>query len=194
MGIQYPVLLALFAAVAWLIPWLGGVLVIVPVALAGFAQSQGLGIFAVAYASGVLFFLEFYIEPRFIRRQQFSSLLSILLILALIEPFGLLGVIVAPPLAAAIQLVFRYNLQPRPVSEAKREVEQFGQLRARLLMLRQLTGASKEPVEPHTLNLLERLEILVDEADDALSERRRQRGQGARRASVSQAESGWPGD
>ena len=66
MGIQYPILLAIFAALAWLIPWLGGVLAIIPVAIAGFSQSIGLGIFATVFALGVLFFLDFLIEPRFI--------------------------------------------------------------------------------------------------------------------------------
>lgn len=171
MGIRYPALLALFAALAWFIPWLGAVLAVVPVALSGLSQSLGLGIFATAYAIGVLFFLEFFIEPRFVRRRQYSSLLTILLIIAMIEPFGLLGIIVAPPLAAAIQLIFRYSLYARVASESVVDEEMITRLRARIMLIRRMAANSETPLEPQTLNLLERLEGLVDRSDRALETR-----------------------
>lgn len=162
MGVQYPILLAFFAALAWLVPWLGGVLVLAPVALAGFTQSVGLGILATSYAIAVLVFLEFYLEARFIRRQQYSSLLSILLIIALIEPFGLMGIIVAPPLAAAIQLVFRYYLTARPTMGNLPEKEQISRLHEKLALIRQISENISEPLQPPTQSLLNRLEDLVD--------------------------------
>jgi predicted PurR-regulated permease PerM len=168
MGIRYPALLALFAALAWLVPWLGGVLALVPVALTGLSQGLGMGIFATSYAIGVLFFLEFFIEPRFIRHRQYSSLLTILLIIALVEPFGLVGLIVAPPLAAAIQLVFRYNLFSRPVPEQIKEAEQISQLRARVLMIRQVVARQEEEIEPQARSLLDRLDALIERADKAV--------------------------
>jgi predicted PurR-regulated permease PerM len=168
MGVKYFALLGLFAALAWLIPWLGGVLAVVPVTLTALSQSLGLGIFATVYAIAVLFFLEFYMEQRFIRRSQYSSLLSILLILALIEPFGLVGFIVAPPLAAAIQLLFRYNLAARQTSESQLDEERLTTLRARLEDIRKLAETSSEPLEPQTLNLLERLENLIERSDSAV--------------------------
>ena len=173
MGIRYPTLLALFAALAWLIPYLGGVLAIVPVTLTALvSQGPGMAIFATAYAVGVLFFLEFYVEVRFIRRQQFSSLLSILLIIAFIEPFGLLGFLVAPPLAAAIELIFRYNLASRQQPAEMESIQRISELRARLLQVREVTESSREPLEPQTLNMLSRLENLVDKADDLLEKER----------------------
>lgn len=168
MRVPYPFLLGLFAALAWLIPWLGGVMALLPVALASFTQSLGLGILATAYALGVLFFLEFFIEPRFIRRQQYNSLLTILLIIALVEPFGLLGLIIAPPLAATIQLIFRYNLQSRPAAETPKENERLSELRARVMLIRKTASKNKEELEPQTLSLLDRLETLLDRADEAI--------------------------
>lgn len=168
MGIQYPSLLAMFAALAWLIPWLGGVLAILPVALVGFSQSMGLGIFATIFAIGILVLLDFLIEPRFLRKRQFSSLLSILLIIALIEPFGLMGFIVAPPLAAALELIFRYNLSAKPVPTSTQSAEQVTELRARILQLRQTIANHPEPPEPQTLSILARLEELVKRTDQEL--------------------------
>lgn len=173
MGVRYPILLGIFAALAWLLPWLGGVLALLPVSLTAFSQSLGLGILATVYAIGVLFFLEFYIEQRFIRRQQYSSLLSLLLIIALIEPFGLAGFIVAPPLATAIQLLFRYNLTSRTTPEALLDEERMTVLRARVLDIRKMAETSAEPLEPQTLNMLSRLENLIERTDTTVSEKKR---------------------
>jgi predicted PurR-regulated permease PerM len=171
MGVPYPALLGLFAALAWLIPWLGAVLAVLPVTLSALSQGLGLAIFATAYVIGVLFFLEFYIESRFIRRQQYSSLLTILLIIAMIEPFGLWGLIVAPPLAASIQLLYRYNLLSRTAQDSAMDEEKMVRLRARILLIRRMATNQEEEPEPQTINLLERLEDLLDRSDQALEEK-----------------------
>jgi predicted PurR-regulated permease PerM len=170
LGVEYPILLALFAALAWLIPWLGGVLAIIPIALTGLSENLWLGIFATLFATSVLFFLEFYIEPRFIRRRQrqFSSLLSIILIIALSKPYGLMGFLVAPPLAAAIELIFRYNLRNKIQPEVLQTVEQVSILRGRIIQIRDILSRSAEPPEPQIASLLGRLESLVDQTDRAL--------------------------
>lgn len=177
LGIQFPILLAIFAALAWLIPWLGGVLAIIPIALTGFSQGLWWGVFATTFAISVLFFLEFYVEPRFFlrRQRQFSSLLSILLIIALSKPFGLLGFLVAPPLAATIELIFRYNLQNRTISESRQASEQILILRRRIAQIREILSQGTEPPEPQIASLLGRLETLVDQTDRAL--RQQQPGQ-----------------
>ena len=122
----------------------------------------------------MLFFLEFYIEPRFIlrRQRQFSSLLSILLIIALSQPYGLMGFIVAPPLAAAIELIFRYNLQSKPLPESVQTAEQISVLRGRIIQIREMLARRSEPPEPQIASLLGRLETLVDQADSALRQER----------------------
>jgi predicted PurR-regulated permease PerM len=170
MGVKYPSLLAMFGALAWLIPWLGGILAVLPIVITGLSQSLGLGIFAFVFALGVLLFLELYMEPRFIRRRQrqFSSLLSILLIIALIQPFGLLGFIIAPPLSAAIELIFRYNLQARQEPVSIQSAEEISILRGRIIQIREMMERSSEAPDPQTSSLLNRLDALVDQASIAL--------------------------
>jgi hypothetical protein len=168
MGMPYPLLLAVFGGLAWLIPWLGGVLAVLPVVLSGLIVGPGLAVFGAAYVIGVLFFLEFYVEPRFIRRGQFSSLLSILLIIALVDPFGLLGLIVAPPLGAALELIARYSLQARPQTTGNETAERVAQIRARMLLLRETVDSSDAETEPQMLSMLRRLEDLVERADSIL--------------------------
>jgi putative permease len=171
-GIPFPTLLAFVGALAWLIPWLGGLLAILPIALVGLGFDLVPGIIATVYAMALFFLLEFVIEPRFFRRRQFSSLLSILLIIALIEPFGLIGFIVAPPLAAAIELIFRYNLQTRQQPQRMEAAQQISELRGRLLSIREHADTI-EQIEPSMDNMLERLESLLERADNLVSKERK---------------------
>jgi putative permease len=166
--IPYPILLAIFGAIAWLIPWLGGVLAVLPIAVTGFTLGLWPGIYATVFAIAVLFFLEFFIEPRFMERRRFSPLLSILLIIALVEPFGLFGFIIAPPLAAVIELLFRYNLQNRPSPYGMETIERMSQLRSRVDQLHLMIDQSEKPVEPYLGNILSRIETLINRADDLL--------------------------
>jgi predicted PurR-regulated permease PerM len=176
MGVPFPTLLAIFGGLIWLIPWLGGVLAVAPITLVALAQGPGLAIFASAYAVGVLFFLEFFVEPRFIRRGQYSSLLSILFILALYEPFGLLGFLVAPPLAAATELIIRYSVQARAQPVGLEQVARISELKTRIENVRRQFAGDEEPLEPRTLNILDRLEELVERADQVIEAGRERPG------------------
>lgn len=165
MSIHYPTILAVFGALAWLIPWMGGLLVVLAVTVTGLSQGILSAALATAYAIAMLAVLEFVIEPRLIRKRQFSALLSIILIIALIGPFGLLGFLVAPPLAAAIELIFRYNLRARQQSDATQSEEHFSGLRERILAVRNAISETPDPVMPQTVNMLARLEDLTNRAE-----------------------------
>jgi putative permease len=172
-GLPYPTLLAVFGALVWLIPWLGGVLAVLPVALVGFSTGLVTGITVSLYTILTLFVMDLVIEPRFLRRRQYSSLLTILLILVLSEPFGLFGFIIAPPLAAAIELVIRYSLQSRVTPFSLESIKRIIELRQRIHQVRETVHNSITVVEPQTLNILERLETLVDRADQVVEEQNR---------------------
>ena len=173
MGLPYPTLLALFGALVWLIPWLGGILVLLPVALVGFGSNLWLGIFASLYAMAILFFLEFFVEARFLRHRQYSSILSIVLMLILSKPFGLFGLLAAPPLAAAVELVFRYNLQSRTAAETDESVERIVKLREKVNSVRGMVNNNGFDEQPQTASMLARLEGLVDDAERIITDRGR---------------------
>jgi predicted PurR-regulated permease PerM len=112
MGLEYPVLLALVGSIVWLIPWFGALLAVVPALLAGLSGGVGLAILAAAYTIVVLIVQEWVIEPRIFWRQSYSSLALVIFILILTDSFGLVGLILAPLVSAALQIVFKYILQP----------------------------------------------------------------------------------
>ena len=156
MGLPYPILLALTGALFWLIPWLGAVLTVALPIIAGLNSGLLLTSIACAYTIGVLILLEFIIEPRIFDHRQYSSLGIVIFMLILAQSYGLIGMIIAPPLAAATQILLR-NLFYSPTSA------HFGQPRQRLTGLQQKLVqirsqmAEKEGDQPEFTNLADRL-------------------------------------
>lgn len=166
MGLDYPVLLALVGSLAWLIPWFGALLAVIPALLAGLSGGAGLAVLAAAYTIGVLIVQEWIIEPRIFKRQYYSSFALVIFILILTDSFGLVGLIMAPLVSAALQIVFRYILQP-PIALVTTRTEDLeasegvGLLETRLIEMRAAMESSPEPFPPEITNLIERLEQLI---------------------------------
>ena len=79
------------------------------------------------------------IEPRVFHRHKYSSLLIVLFVIGLAESFGFIGVILAPPLAVAMQILFR-QLYPFPATLFSQEVSgKVADIRTRLLQWRRRT-------------------------------------------------------
>lgn len=166
MGLTYPVLLALLSGVAWLIPLAGVVIILIGALLVGLA-SGGVVVAAVAlaYTSLVLLFLEYFLEPRLFRNQRYSGLLTILIMLPLVYTYGLIGFVIAPPLAVALQLVIghiaKQYLQPQtrlPASEIAELEHRYQELVATF------TDEKDEAIPPEIASILERLERLLRQA------------------------------
>ena len=166
MGLEYPVLLALVGSIVWLIPWFGALLAVIPALLAGLSGGVSLAVLAAVYTIVVLIVQEWVIEPRIFRRQSYSSLALVIFILILTDSFGLVGLILAPLVSAALQIVFKYILQPPMADVIARaedlEVSQgIGILETRLIEMRHAVENSPEPVSPEMTNLIGRLERLI---------------------------------
>jgi predicted PurR-regulated permease PerM len=167
MGLTYPVLLALLGGIAWLIPLVGALLITAAALLAGLASGGWvLAVIAVVYTVGILLVLEFIIEPRLLRRPPSSGMLVIILMLALVEAYGLGGFIIAPLLAIALQVVLGYAmrlyLQPQGTAV---EIEQLEARYREIVALFENQGDEEEPepTPPEITSILQRLERLLDE-------------------------------
>jgi putative permease len=163
--LEYPALLALTGALAWLVPWLGVGLALVPVVLVGLATGPLITVLAVIYTLLVFVLLEFGVEPRLYNRRQYNPLLIVLMVLALGEEFGVAGVLMAPPLAAALQILGGHLLQPASTPAAQPVENQVAVLEERLASVRQLLSQSGEAPAPQLVNMLDRLEALVEKAN-----------------------------
>lgn len=166
LGIRYPILLALWGAIVRLIPWFGALIAVLPALFIGIGISSTVGILATAYTIGILLTLKLVIEPRFFPRYKYSSLLIILFVIALAETFGFIGVILAPPLAVAVQILFQH-LYPLPEFTASEVSEEVTDIRTRLLELRRRVQSSRKR---ESIRLVERLQRLVRRTSDYLQE------------------------
>ncbi len=175
MGLEYPVLLAVLGALAWLIPWFGAVIAMIPLLLVGISSNLTLGILAAVYTLCILVVQEYFIEPRIFRRKSYSSVILVLVILILTDAFGLIGLILAPLLSATIQNIFKYILQPPFASDAliQDPGDPFSQTALLRERLEQTKGALEDhshPPSPQVVNLMERLDRLIADTDRYLYE------------------------
>jgi predicted PurR-regulated permease PerM len=167
-GLKYPISLALVGAIGWLIIWFGGLIALIPALLAGLSISPMVGLLTALFTIAVLAFLEFVVEPRLYDRRRISSLLAVILVLIMIKQYGIIGFWIAPPLAAAIQIVAGQLIHPSPT--AKKEVlpppsMQVDQLRERLSSIQTLIASQSEPPPPEIVNLVARLDKLIERAN-----------------------------
>jgi predicted PurR-regulated permease PerM len=167
LGIRYPVLLALWGAIVRLIPWFGALIAVLPALFLGIGISSLLGILATLYTFGILLTSKLIIEPRFFSRHKYSSLLVVLFVIALAQTFGFIGVVLAPPLAVAIQILFQH-LSPFATPTVPVEIaEQTTSIKERLLQLRRRVQVSNQR---EAVRLVARLQRLMNRTTDYLQE------------------------
>jgi len=167
LGIRYPVLLALWGATVRLIPWFGALIAILPALFIVMGSSPIVGLVAVIATIAVLFLLKEVIEPRVFHRHKYSSLLIVLFVIGLAEAFGFIGMILAPPFAVAVQILFQ-QFYPFPASMFSQETsEKVTSIRTRLLQLRRR-------IQSHTNRknrlLIDRIYYLVKRTANYLQE------------------------
>ncbi len=160
LGLKYPAALALIGTIGWLIPWVGVLLALIPAVLIGLAISPALAALAAALTIGVLSFLEFVVEPRLFNRRRFSSLLVVIVVLVLVDQFGLIGILIAPPLAAVIQIFASQLLGATQVTKPQL-AQPASALQARLQSVQTLLAGQTESPTPEITSLVDRLTQLI---------------------------------
>jgi predicted PurR-regulated permease PerM len=167
LGIRYPILLALWGAIVRLIPWFGAIIAVLPPLFIGIGISSTVGILATLYTIGIMLILSLVIEPRFFPRYKYSGLLIVLAVIAMAETFGFIGVVLAPPLAVALQILFQH-LYPFAMPAFSTETsQQVADIRKRLLELKRRLQNSRNR---ESVRLADRLNQLVSRTADYFQE------------------------
>jgi predicted PurR-regulated permease PerM len=167
LGIRYPVLLALWGAIVRLVPWFGALIAVLPVLFIGIGTSLLTGVLATVYTVGILLALNLLIEPRFFTRYKYSSLMIVLFVIALAQAFGFMGVVLAPPLAVAVQILFQHLYPVATPAFSAEASEQVAGIKTRLLELRRRV---QEHAGRETLRLIDRLHRSVNRTTEYLQE------------------------
>ncbi len=165
LGSPYPALLALAGALACLIPVVGVVLAVIPVLLVGLLTSVQLSLFTAFYALVALIALGVWVKPRLFNRRWENPILTVVLLIALADAFGLVGIIVAPPLSVVCQILWSRLVSRRVVSGAAAQVSD---LKERQALVWAAIKAMDEPPPPLVTSSMERLTHLIEKAEPIL--------------------------
>jgi predicted PurR-regulated permease PerM len=169
LGLPFAALLALLGGVAQVIPLLGaalGLLIAVPIAL---TVGTTTAVLTLVCAVLVLLAVKLAVERRaYHGGVRVNPLLVVMLALALFEVGGLLATLVAPPLAAAITVIYAGILEASRQERMPQRRAELHELRARLLLAQQ--RAEQELDErPQLRGMLERAGKLLDDAEAKLA-------------------------
>ena len=165
LGSPYPTLLALIGALAWLIPVVGVALAVIPPLLVGLLAGVQLSVFTVLYTIIALIVLQVWVEPRLFKRKWDNPILTLVLLLALADAFGLVGLILAPPRSAVCQILWKLLISNRLASGASAQVSD---LKERQTHLWTAIKKMEEQPPPLVISSMERLTHLIEMAEPIL--------------------------
>ncbi len=165
LGLDFPLVLAGLAAVSWLIPLVGAVFAILPVLGVGLLHGTfGLSMVAALCTIAILSGLELLVEPRLFNRRRYNSTTTVLLMLVFIQDFGLLGLIMAPPITAALQILFNNLIEMLTAPQAKKTAGEVDLLKERLTNLLKAHAENGNEVPAELVDLSNRLSKLLEQA------------------------------
>jgi putative permease len=166
LGSPYPALLGLIGAMACLIPVVGAVLAVLPPLILGLLTSVQHGLFSVLYTLVVLIVLAIWIKPRFYNRKWDNPILTLVLLIALADAFGIFGVVLAPPLSIVCHILWNRLVSHRRASAASDQISDLKERQERVL---ENINAMDEPPVPLVTSSMERLTDLLEKAEPILN-------------------------
>ena len=165
LGAPYPALLAVVGALAWLVPVVGAVLAVILPLLLGLLTGAQFSLFTVLYTLIVLIALQVWVEPRLFSRKWNNPILTLVILLAMADAFGLLGIIVAPPLSVVCQILWNLLVSDRLAPDPAVQVSDLKERQVRLrLAIEEMEG----PPSPLVVSSMERLADLLEKAEPIL--------------------------
>ncbi len=164
LGSPYPALLALTGALLCLIPVMGAPLALLTPVLVGLLTSVQVSLLTGCYTLAVLIAVELWVKPRLFKRDLHNPMLTVLLLVALADVFGLLGILVAPPLSIVCQILWHRLVSHRAAAGTARRLPDLQERLARV----QATIAGIDEPPPLVTSTVERLTQLLEQAEPLL--------------------------
>jgi predicted PurR-regulated permease PerM len=165
LGSPYPTLLALVGSLAWLIPVVGAAIAVLAPFLLGMLSGAQLSAFTVIYTLAVLIVLQVWVEPRLLKRKWNNPILTLVILLVMGDAFGVIGILVAPPISAVCQIAWTLLISNRLVA---RTAAQVSDLKDRQARLEAAVNEMAEPRPPLVLTSMARLSHLLADAEPLL--------------------------
>jgi putative permease len=166
-GVEYPFFAASVAVLAWFIPLIGGAIAVGAAILVGALATPGVAAGAALITIAVLFVMELWLERRLFTHGRYWGVLVMLVMLALGDALGVVGLLVAPPVALALQIALNSWFESNPSTSHEDAVVDLPQMRVRLAQLRTRIEEAGEASEPRLKSLADKLERLLDDVEQA---------------------------
>lgn len=113
----------------------------------------------------MLIALQVWVEPRLYRRKWDNPILTLVILLAMADAFGLLGMIVAPPLSAVCQILWNLLVSNRLSSGAAAQISDLKERQTNLLaVIKEMDELPPQLV----VSSMERLTNLLEKAEPIL--------------------------
>lgn len=113
LGLPYSLGLAILAFIGWFIPLLGLALILIPVFLTALGSGWLVLALSIGYTLLIFMGLKYWVEPKYLHPQRYSSFLIVFWILVLGSIMGLAGYFAGPLVAVASQTVWGQYLKYR---------------------------------------------------------------------------------
>jgi len=165
LGSPYPALLALAGALACLIPVMGAALAVMLVLVMGLLTSGPLSLLTAAFTVLVFAGIGVWVKPRLLPRAQNNPFLTVAILIVLAQAFGLLGIIVAPPLSTVCQILWSQLISQKAMVGAAAEVSD---LKERQERLRDSIQAMDHPPQALVTSSMQRLAQLIEKSEPIL--------------------------
>jgi predicted PurR-regulated permease PerM len=148
-----------------MIPVVGLFLLVFTTLMLGLLTSAQISLFTVLYTIVVLTALGIWVKPRLINRRWDNPILTLVLLIALQDAFGIVGIVIAPPLSVVCQILWSQLIRRRTKTDS---ATLLSDLKERMLKLRETVDAMEEPRLPLITTSIERVSDLLDEAEPIL--------------------------
>jgi len=131
----------------------------------GLLTGVQLSLFTVLYTLVVLIALGIWVKPRLFNRKWDNPILTLVIVIAMANAFGLLGIVLAPPLSAVCQILWSLLVSHRLASGAAAQISDLKERQERVWATIQ---AMDEPPLPLVTSSMERLTSLMEKAEPIL--------------------------
>jgi putative permease len=164
LGLTYPFLLAVIGAIAWFIPVVGALFAVPLIVIITLFDGVTLAVMAALYTILIFGVMEFVVEPRLYDRSKYGVILVILVMLAMVDALGLIGLLLAPPLALTLQIILD-ELLSTPAAPPPTTVITLHDLQEQFVQVHS-TIKSAETLPPRVKNMADRLEELLQKTQE----------------------------
>jgi len=165
LGSPYPALLGLTVALAGLVPRVGAAFAVIPPLIFGLLTSIQISLSTGILTIVVLIALAIWVRPRLYDQKWENPILTIVLMIALADAFGIVGIILAPILSIVFQILWSRLVSHRHTHGAAAQISDLRERQEHILANIQKMD---EPPIPLVTSSMERLSQLLEKAEPVL--------------------------